>query len=72
MAESFIRVVLRDGTTHVVVGPQDPAKFVNRLARQQGWGEGTDWVEVEGGGAVARRLVAASQVVQVELFERPS
>ena len=68
MADSFIRVVLRDGTTHVLIRPADPARLVSRIAKQ-GWPEETDWVEVEGGGAVTRRLVAVSQIVQVELFE---
>ena len=71
MADSFIRVVLLDGTTHVVVGDGDPAELVNRLAKQQTWPGGESWIEVEGGGAVTRRLIAASQVVHVELFENP-
>jgi hypothetical protein len=69
MADSFIRVVLRDGTTHNVL-TEDPAGLVDRLSNGQGWGEASDWVEVEGGGAVTRRLVAASQVAHIELFER--
>jgi len=69
VADSFIRITLRDGSTHTV--PVDaPDDVVNRLAKGQGWAVGSDWIEVEGGGAVTRRLIAASQVVQVELFER--
>ena len=69
MADSFIRVVLRDGTTHNVV-TKDPAGVVDHLAKGQGWPVNSDFVEVDGGGAVTRRLVAADQIAHVELFER--
>jgi hypothetical protein len=69
MADTFIRLTLRDGSTHTVVtGDSDPAALIDVAAKGQRWAE--DWIEVEGGGAVARRLVAAAQVVQIELFQR--
>ena len=40
-------------------------------ALKMSWADSTGWVEVEGGGAVTRRLVAARQIVQIELFESP-
>lgn len=67
MAGSFIRLTLRDGSTHNVLDA-DPA-MVDAAAKGQRWA-GSEWIEVEGGGAVTRRLVAAGQVVQIELFER--
>ena len=73
MADSFLRVTLRDGSTHQVVNPEgaDPHGLVDAAAKGQRWQDETGWIEVEGGGAVTRKLVAASQVVVVELFERP-
>jgi hypothetical protein len=72
MADSFIRITLRDGSTHtVVVGDADPAAVVEAAAKGQHWADEGGWIEVEGGGAVTRRLVAANQVVALELFERP-
>jgi hypothetical protein len=71
MADTFVRLTLRDGTTHTVVaGDADPAAIVDAAAKGQRWADEGGWIEVEGGGAVARRLVAAAQVVQIELFER--
>ena len=70
MADSFIRVTLRDGSTHNVVSEGDNAALVEAAANGQRWADETGWIEVEGGGAVTRRLVAASQVTQIELFER--
>lgn len=71
MAESFIRVTLRDGSTHTVVVPDgaDPEGLVNAAANGQRWVDESGWIEVQGGGAVTRRLVSAGQVVQIELFE---
>ena len=63
MADSFIRLTLRDGSTHTVAADGDSDAIVKQIAD-------STWIELEGGGAVARRLVAASQVVQIELFER--
>ena len=71
MADSFIRVTLRDGSTHTVLTGSDPAALVDAAAKGQTWADETGWVEVEGGGAVTRRLVAANEVVQIELFESP-
>jgi hypothetical protein len=70
MAESFIRVTLRDGSTHTVVTDADPAALVEAAAKGQRWADETGWIEVEGGGAVTRRLVGAEHVVTIELFER--
>jgi hypothetical protein len=70
MADSFIRLTLRDGSTHTVVSEADPSALVDAAAKGQRWGDESGWIEVEGGGAVTRRLVAASQVVTIELFER--
>jgi hypothetical protein len=72
MADSFLRVTLRDGSTHQVVTPEgaDPAGMIEAAAKGQHWHTEAGWIEVEGGGAVTRKLVAANQVVSVELFER--
>jgi len=70
MADTFIRLTLRDGSTHTVVSDGDPAAIVNAAAKGQRWADEGGWIEVEGGGAVTRRLVAADQVVTIELFER--
>ena len=70
MADSFIRVTLRDGSTHTVVTDADPAALVEAAAKGQRWADETGWIEVEGGGAVTRRLVGAEHVVTIELFER--
>jgi hypothetical protein len=69
MADSFIRLTLRDGSTHTVVPDGDPTAIVNAAAKGQRWADEGGWIEVEGGGAVTRRLVAADQVVTIELFE---
>ena len=73
MADSFIRLSLRDGSTHTVVVPANASAegLVDVLAKGQAWPAGGGWIEVEGGGAVTRRLVATDQIVSVELFERP-
>lgn len=73
MAQSFIRVILRDGSTHTVVVPPDasPEAMVEAVAKGQPWASGGPWIQVEGGGAVTRRLVATDQIVTIELFERP-
>ena len=71
MADSFIRVTLRDGSTHTILTESDPRALVDAAAEGQAWADSTGWVEVEGGGAVTRRLVAARQIVQIELFESP-
>jgi hypothetical protein len=70
MADSFIRITLRDGSTHTVVTDADPAALVEAAATGQRWADETGWIEVEGGGAVTRRLVGAEHVVTIELFER--
>ena len=72
MADGFIRVTLKDGSTHQVLVPDDatPLGLIELAARGQRWPEGSGWIEVEGGGAVTRRLVATSQIVAIELFER--
>jgi hypothetical protein len=70
MADSFIRVTLRDGSTHTVVTDADPAALIDAAAMGQRWADETGWIEVEGGGAVTRRLVGAEHVVSIELFER--
>jgi hypothetical protein len=70
MADSFIRITLRDGSTHTVVTDADPAALVEAAAKGQRWADETGWIEVEGGGAVTRRLVGAEHVVTIELFER--
>jgi hypothetical protein len=71
MADSFIRITLRDGSTHTVVTDADPAALVEAAAKGQRWADETGWIEVEGGGAVTRRLVGAEHVVTIELFEKP-
>jgi hypothetical protein len=43
---------------------------VGLAAKGQSWPPQGGWIEVEGGGAVTKRLVAADQVVAIELFER--
>jgi hypothetical protein len=72
VADSFIRVTLRDGSTHTVIVPdnQNAEGLVGLAAKGQSWPPSGGWIEVEGGGAVAKRLVAADQVVAIELFER--
>jgi hypothetical protein len=73
MADSFLRVTLRDGSTHTVVTRDtDPAGLIEAAAKGQRWAGDGGWIEVEAGGAVIRKLVASSQVTVVELFERPS
>ena len=73
MADSFVRVTLRDGSTHTVAVPSEasPEGLVELAAKGQPWPPGGPWIEVEGGGAVSRRLIATDQIVTVELFERP-
>ena len=72
MAGSFIRVTLRDGSTHTVVVPQGSTAegLIGAAAKGQPWPQDSGWIEVEGGGAVTRRFVASDQVTMVELFER--
>ena len=70
-SDSFINVTLRDGTTHkLVAGDADPASIVELAAKGQRWAGDSGWIEVEGGGAVARRLVSAGEVTRIELFQR--
>jgi hypothetical protein len=69
MADSFVKVTLRDGSTHTVAAEGDPADLVGQAAAGH-WAAEAGWLEVEGGGAVTRRLVAADQIVKIELFER--
>jgi hypothetical protein len=73
MADAFIHVTLRDGSTHTVVVPPDASAhgLVELVAKGQPWPPGGGWIQVEGGGAVVRRLVATDQIVSIELFERP-
>jgi hypothetical protein len=73
MADSFIRVTLRDGSTHTVLVPDNSTAegLVGLAAKGQSWPPDGGWVEVEGGGAVTKRFVAADQIVSIELFERP-
>ena len=73
MAGSFIRVTLRDGSTHTVIVPENTtaAGLVGLAGKGQSWPPSGGWIEVEGGGAVSKRLVNADQVVAIELFERP-
>ena len=72
MAESFLRVMLRDGSTHQVITPEgaDPAGLIEAAGKGQRWHHESGWIEVEAGGAVTRNLIAAKQVVAIELFER--
>ena len=72
MADSLIRLTLRDGSTHMVVIPEgaDPEGLLHAAAKGQRWADEAGWIEVEGGGAVTKRLVSVGQVVQIELFER--
>jgi hypothetical protein len=71
MADSFIRVTLKDGSTHTVIVAENATAegLVGLAAKGQSW-PGGGWIEVEGGGAVGKRLVAADQIVVIELFER--
>jgi hypothetical protein len=71
MAAPFLRVTLRDGSTHQVVTPEgaDPAGLIETAAKGQRWHGEAGWIEVEAGGAVTRKLIAAKQVVVIELFE---
>jgi hypothetical protein len=73
MADSFIRVTLRDGSTHTVLVPENSTAegLVGLASKGQSWPPDGGWIEVEGGGAVTKRLVAADQIVSIELFERP-
>ena len=73
MTDSFIRVTLRDGSTHSVIVPENTTaeSLVGLTAKGQSWPPSGGWIEVEGGGAVTKRLVAADQIVAIELFERP-
>jgi len=48
-----------------------PEGLIELAAKGQPWPPGGPWIEVEGGGAVSRRLIATDQIVTVELFERP-
>jgi len=72
VADSFIRVTVRDGSTHTVLVPENSTAegLVGLAAKGQSWPPDGGWVEVEGGGAVTKRLVAADQIVAIELFER--
>ena len=72
MADSFIRVTLRDGSTHTVLVPENTTAegLVGSAAQGQSWPPSGGWIEVEGGGAVTKRFVAAGQIVAIELFER--
>jgi len=72
VADSFIRVTLRDGSTHTVLVSENATAegLVGLAAKGQSWPPDGGWVEVEGGGAVTRRLVAADQIISIELFER--
>jgi hypothetical protein len=72
VADSFIRVTLRDGSTHTVVVPENATAegLVGLAAKGQSWPPDGGWVEVEGGGAVTRRLVNADQIISIELFDR--
>jgi hypothetical protein len=72
VAGSFIRVTLRDGSTHTLIVPENTTAegLIELAAKGQRWPEAAGWIEVEGGGAVTRRLVAADQIVSIELFER--
>jgi hypothetical protein len=72
MADSFLRVTLRDGSTHQVAIPEgaDAAGMIEAAAKGQRWHAEAGWIEVQAGGAVTRKLVAANQVVALELFER--
>jgi hypothetical protein len=72
VADTFIRVTLRDGSTHTVLVPENTTAegLVGLASKGQSWPPSGGWIEVEGGGAVAKRLVAADQVVAIELFER--
>jgi hypothetical protein len=72
VADAFIRVTLKDGSTHTVDVPDDatPHGLIELAAKGQRWPESSGWIEVEGGGSVTRRLVATSQIVAIELFER--
>jgi len=73
VADSFIRVTLRDGSTHTVLvtDNQTAEGLVGLASKGQSWPPSGGWIEVEGGGAVTKRLVAADQIVAIELFERP-
>ena len=73
MADAFIRVTLRNGSTHTVLPPDNTTAegLVSSAAKGQSWPPSGGWIEVEGGGAVTKRFVAADQVVAIELFERP-
>jgi len=73
VADSFIRVTLRDGSTHTVIVPENTtaAGLVGLAGKGQSWPPSGGWIEVEGGGAVTKRLVAADQIAAIELFERP-
>src|SRR4029077_8232208 len=53
MADSFIRLTLKDGSTHTVIADGDPAAIVNAAAQGQRWGDARRWSEVEGGRAGA-------------------
>ena len=72
MADAFIRVTLRDGSTHTVLVPETTTAegLVGVATKGQSWPPSGGWIEVEGGGAVTKRLVAADQIVAIELFER--
>jgi hypothetical protein len=72
VADSFIRVTLRDGSTHTALVSEDATAegLVGLAAKGQSWPPAGGWIEVEGGGAVTKRLVAADQIVAIELFER--
>ena len=69
---SFIRRHLRDGSTHTVLVPENATAegLVGLAAKGQSWPPDGGWIEVEGGGAVTKRFVAADQIVSIELFER--
>jgi hypothetical protein len=71
MADSFLRLTLRDGSNHRVLIPPaaTPEGLLEAAALGQHWPHDAGWIEVEGGGAVARRLVSSAEVVMVELFQ---
>jgi hypothetical protein len=71
--ESWLQAKTQDGHSHrVVAGELDAEDALAALVARTAPFEG-DWVEVEGGGAVKRRLVRAESITSVDLFvdDRP-
>jgi hypothetical protein len=64
---SWLQAKTNDGSYRVVTGELDPEEaLVALIGRTSPFAD--DWIEVEGGGAVKRRVVRADTITSVDLF----